>query len=65
MNSVELLGIYGDDETIALSAWTSTSRDLDAKKRKRIPQLINQLWTNGHETPFEKGIVHFLVNCDP
>ena len=64
MNSVELLGIYGDDSTIALSAWTSTSRDLDAKKRKRIPQLINQLWTNGHETPFEKGIVHFLVNCD-
>ena len=26
--------------------------------------MINQLWTNGHETPFEKGIVHFLVNCD-
>jgi thymidylate synthase ThyX len=22
------------------------------------------LWTNGHETPFEKGNVHFLVNCD-
>jgi flavin-dependent thymidylate synthase len=22
------------------------------------------LWSNGHETPFEKGIVHFLVNTD-
>ncbi len=22
------------------------------------------LWSNGHETPFEKGTVHFLVNCD-
>jgi flavin-dependent thymidylate synthase len=22
------------------------------------------LWSNGHETPFEKGIVHFLVNSD-
>jgi thymidylate synthase (FAD) len=22
------------------------------------------LWTNGHETPFEKANVHFLVNCD-
>jgi hypothetical protein len=26
-NSVELIGIYGDDELIACSAWTSTSRD--------------------------------------
>jgi len=22
------------------------------------------LWSEGHETPFEKGTVHFLVNCD-
>jgi thymidylate synthase (FAD) len=22
------------------------------------------LWEAGHETPFEKGSVHFLVNCD-
>ena len=22
------------------------------------------LWSNGHESPFEKGSVHFLVNCD-
>jgi thymidylate synthase (FAD) len=22
------------------------------------------LWSNGHETPFEKATVHFLVNCD-
>jgi thymidylate synthase (FAD) len=22
------------------------------------------LWTEGHETPFEKGSVHFLVTCD-
>jgi thymidylate synthase (FAD) len=22
------------------------------------------LWSEGHETPFEKGSVHFLVNCD-
>jgi thymidylate synthase (FAD) len=63
-NTVELLGYYGSDEVIACSAWTSTSRELDAKKKQRIPKLINMLWTNGHETPFEKGIVHFLVNCD-
>lgn len=64
MNTVELIGTYGDDELIACSAWTSTSRELTEEKRKRIPGLIEQLWRNGHETPFEKGIVHFLVNCD-
>ena len=63
-NTVELIGTYGDDELIACSAWTSTSRELTEEKRKRIPELIEQLWRNGHETPFEKGIVHFLVNCD-
>ena len=63
-NTVELLGYYGSDEVIACSAWTSTSRELDEKKRKRIPKLINMLWSEGHETPFEKGSVHFLVDCD-
>lgn len=63
-NSVELLGYYGSDEVIACSAWTSTSRALSEEKRNRIPQLIKSLWENGHETPFEKGSVHFLVNCD-
>ena len=63
-NSVELLGHYGSDEVIACSAWTSTSRELDEKKRERIPKLIDMLWSHGHETPFEKGSVHFLVDCD-
>lgn len=63
-NKVELLGYYGSDEIIACSAWTSTSRNLTEKKKNRIPQLINMLWSNGHETPFEKGIVHFLVDTD-
>ena len=63
-NNVELLGHYGSDEIIACSAWTSTSRHLTEDKKERIPKLINMLWTEGHETPFEKGSVHFLVNCD-
>jgi len=63
-NSVKLIGVYGDDELIACSAWTSTSRELTDDKKNRIPKLIEDLWINGHETPFEKGIVHFLVNCD-
>ena len=63
-NTVELLGHYGSDETIACSAWTSTSRELTEDKKARIPKLINMLWREGHETPFEKSVVHFLVNTD-
>jgi len=63
-NKCELLGFYGSDEVIACSAWTSTSRELTEDKKARIPSLINMLWSNGHETPFEKGSVHFLVDCD-
>ena len=63
-NKVELLGHYGSDEVIACSAWTSTSRNLTDEKRGRIQPLINMLWINGHETPFEKGVVHFLVDTD-
>ena len=63
-NTVELLGYYGSDEVIACSAWTSTSRDLTDDKRQRIGKLIDMLWSQGHETPFEKGMVHFLVNTD-
>ena len=63
-NTVELLGYYGSDETIACSAWTSTSRELTEDKKARIPKLINMLWSQGHETPFEKASVHFLVNTE-
>jgi len=63
-NKVELLGHYGSDEVIACSAWTSTSRNLTDEKRGRIQRLIEMLWINGHETPFEKATVHFLVDTD-
>ena len=63
-NKVELIGFYGSDETIACSAWTSTSRNLTEKKRSRIGEMINWLWSEGHETPFEKGVVHLLVDTD-
>jgi len=63
-NTVELLGYYGSDEIIACSAWTSTSRELTEDKKARIPKLINMLWRDGHETPFEKATVHFLVNTE-
>jgi len=63
-NKVELVGWYGGDEAHALSAWTSTSRDLTIEKRSRIPGLLKMLAENGHETPFEKSSLHFLVTVD-
>jgi thymidylate synthase (FAD) len=63
-NKVELVGWYGGDETHALSAWTSTSRELSEEKQSRIPSLLRMLAENGHETPFEKSSLSFLVTTD-
>jgi flavin-dependent thymidylate synthase len=63
-NTVELIGWYGSDETHALSAWTSTSRELTDEKRARIPQLLAMLAEQGHHTVFEKSSLHFLVTVD-
>ena len=63
-NTVELIGHYGNDEIIACSAWTSTSRDLNEDKINRIPKLLKMLADAGHHTPFEKSSIHFLVDTD-
>jgi thymidylate synthase (FAD) len=63
-NKAELIGFYGGDEAHALSAWTSTSRDLTDDKKSRIPSLLKMLAENGHETPFEKSSLSFLVTTD-
>jgi len=63
-NTVELLGTYGSDETHALSAWTSTSRELTDKKRSRVGKLLTMLACEGHHTPYEKSSLHFLVTSD-
>lgn len=63
-NKVELVGTYGGDLTHALSAWTSTTRELTEKKVQRIPGLLEMLATNEHGTPFEKSSIHFLVTTD-
>lgn len=63
-NTVELIGTYGGDETHALSAWTSTSRDLSPKKRARRAKLLSDLCLAGHHSVFEKSALHFLVTTD-
>jgi hypothetical protein len=54
-NKAELIGYYGSDIIHALSAWTSTSRDLSPDKFERIPALLKMLASEGHHTPFEKS----------
>jgi thymidylate synthase (FAD) len=63
-NTVKLTGVFGGDQEHALSAWTSTSRELNEEKYKRIPGLLKFLAENEHETPFEKSYLQFLVTCD-
>jgi flavin-dependent thymidylate synthase len=63
-NEVVLMGTYGGDESHALSAWTSTSRDLTEEKRGRMGKLLQTLASEGHHSPFEKSSLHFLVTTD-
>lgn len=63
-NKIELLGTYGGDIEHACSAWTSTSRDLTDDKISRMPKLLEMLAKEGHETPFEKSTIHFLVTSE-
>jgi thymidylate synthase (FAD) len=63
-NTVKLIGHYGSDTIIACSAWTSTSRELSEDKRSRVDKMIHRLWSDGHHTPWEKGMVHFLVDTE-
>lgn len=63
-NEIELLGVYGSDKSHAMSAWTSTNRELTEEKQNRIPALLKMLAENGHETPFEKSSLHFLVTAE-
>lgn len=64
MNTVELVGYYGGDETHALAAWTSTSRDIDDAKRARVGDLLKMLADNNHGSPFERSMLHFLMRVD-
>ena len=63
-NKVELIGTYGSDELHALSAWTSTSRELTDEKKNRIPEFLKKLVNENHGTPFEKSSLHFLIVAD-
>jgi flavin-dependent thymidylate synthase len=63
-NKVEWIGHYGGDLTHGLSAWTSTYRDLDEDKLNRLPKMLARLAADKHDTPFEKSVLHFLVDTE-
>jgi hypothetical protein len=65
-NSVELIGHYGGDVTHALSAWTSTRRELAEEREQRIGALLKMLAQSSpsQTSPFEKSMLHFLVRCE-
>lgn len=63
-NEVTLVGHYGDDKTHALSAWTSSNRELTESKRERMGSFLKMLADAGHHTPFEKSLLHFIVTVD-
>jgi flavin-dependent thymidylate synthase len=63
-NHVELLGHYGSDEIHGLAAWCSTTRELTEDRAGRLNTFLASLASEGHHTPFEKSLLHFLVTAD-
>lgn len=63
-NSVELTEVAGSDLNHALSAWTSTSRELTEEKLSRVDKLLAMLAKDEHGTPFEKSYIQFLCTAE-
>ena len=60
-NSVELIGTYGGDMAHALSAWTSTSRELtDTKIEPLYPQAQGQQLCTTWGRAVGPAFFHFL-----
>ena len=62
LGSVKLIGLFGDDRTIANAAWVCTDRERDAD-REELERLIKFLAINRHGTPFEHVVLRFDVTC--
>lgn len=61
---VELVEHCGSDISHALSAWTSTTRELTEERKNRIDKMLSMLAIEGHHTPFEKSYLHFIFEAD-
>lgn len=65
-NKVELVGYYGNDQLHCCAAWTSISRELTEEKQQpeRQANLLKMLADEGHHTPYERSLFHFLITVD-
>lgn len=62
--SVELIQSNASDEMIARSAWVSNiGEESKTKDTEGIQGLINFLYRNKHDSPFEHGQYTFFISC--
>lgn len=64
-SSVKLINFTGGDEMVARAAWVSNlgREALETEQEERIGGLINFLYSNSHNSPFEHGQFTFFVEC--
>lgn len=64
--AIELVEWAGGDESHALSAWTSTKRELTEERKGRIGEMLKMLAQSDppHTSPFEKSYLHFVVDVE-
>ena len=60
--TVSLLSFWGDERTIAESAWTSTGRG-EGRSDDEVAALVRSLWSQGHGSPFEHVLYRFHITC--
>lgn len=61
--SCKLLSSWGDDRTIAESAWVSTGIDGNTRNNEDIVRLVHRLARDGHGVPFESVLFRFYIKC--
>lgn len=64
---IELLGIFGDDITLAEAAWYSTAAEITDERLARVPAMLKNLVEGDgpdglpHQVPFEHTLISFRV----
>lgn len=64
---VKLLDVWGSDETIANSAWVSTSKENKDRTEEDIARVVSQMLPQGdnvdHGTPLESLWLRYWIRC--
>ena len=63
-SDVQLINFTGGDEMVARAAWVSNiGKESLERDTSDITKLINFLWDNNHNSPFEHGQFTFFIEC--